>query len=92
MNLTINPLEFKNAFYGNNIKKDTTPNNNNNNNNYYYEGSKIDGSSAITSYATASINLKKGASEKPKKQTLSGDEFFINMAGYEKNEDWAKKC
>lgn len=84
MNLTINPLEFKNAFYGNNIKKDTTPNN-------YYEGSKIDGSSAITSYATASINLKKGASEKPKKQTLSGDEFFINMAGYEKNEDWAKK-
>lgn len=67
MNLTINPLEFKNAFYGNNIKKDTTPNNNN-----YYEGSKIDGSSAITSYATASINLKKGASEKPKKNPFRG--------------------
>lgn len=85
MNLTINPLEFKNAFYGNNIKKDRTPNN-------YYEGSKIDDSSAITSYATASINLKKGASEKPKNKPFQGMNFLLIWQVMKKIKIGPKKC
>ena len=85
MNLTIKPLRYKGVFCGNNTKTGTAANNN------CYEENKNDGSKAIKNYVTASINLNNNSSEKPQKQVLTGDEFFINMVDYKKNEDWAKK-
>lgn len=81
MNLTIKPLRYKGVFCGNNTKTGTAANNN------CYEENKNDGSEAIKNYVTASINLNNNSSEKPQKQVLTGDEFFINMVDYKKNED-----
>ena len=91
MKVTLSPTNFINK------KGNSTPQKQNISfGNYESDMEKFFASDAIKNYALAGINIENGnqnpteKNDNPK-QVLTGEEFFINMKDYQKNEAWAKQ-
>ncbi len=86
MNLTISPLIFGTS-QDKNISKPKIITAKN----FHKQQEEYPSNEAIRNYGIASMEIQKKSPEKQAKQTLLGDEFFINMRGYKKDEAWAKE-